>query len=171
MSLFTERLYKETYISHKSVDRHPFIERMMTCQKAAVLYICFNQSCISEIQKTLNLGDDDLQTLLYRNISCPLETYRSGYLINLLEACRMYPLEHAYMFYLGLLAGGNLLRKYIPVEYQCLLTSEIESKAIIIKFKHFLNSKIIDEEHQQQFINRVKASYILIAKCFDNFIQ
>lgn len=170
MSLFTDRLFKDTHTYHKSVDRHPFIERMKTCQKDAVLYICFNQSCISELQKTLNLDDDDLQSLLYRNISCPLKTYRSGYLINLLEACRIYPLEHAYMFYLGLLAGGNLLRKYIPVEYHSILTSEVESKAIVIKFKHFLNSKIVDDEDQQQFIDRVNASYILIAKCFDNFM-
>lgn len=172
MTLFTERLYQDTCSCHKIVDRHPFVDKMKRCPEYAIQYILFNQSCILEIQKTLNLEDNDLQKSLHRDIlPGHIEPRKSGYLVNLLEACRLFPLEHAYMFYLGLLSGGNLLRKYIPNQFHSILTFEEEPKEIIRKFKDFLNSKIITEEDQQQFIDRVKTSYMMVEKCFDYLLQ
>lgn len=169
MDTFTDRLYRETRDLHAVVDRHPFIEKMRTSRKDAVEYVLFNQACISEIQQTLILENAALQRTLHRDISA-MEPKKSGYLLNILQVCRLFPLEHAYMFYIGLLSGGRLLKKYIPTEHHSLFTFEGDTKSVILEFKQLLNSTVTDDDHQRRFIDRVNLSYTWIAKCFDHLV-
>lgn len=71
------------------------------------------------------------------------------------------------MFLLGLISGGNILKKYIDVKYHDFLTFE-NPKELCIEFKKYLNENVIDEE---KFINIVKNSYKLIKLCFDEFYK
>jgi dGTP triphosphohydrolase len=165
--IFTDKLRKDTMNTHRQVDRHVFVVEMKENKEKAIKYIKFNEKCIYEIQKTLEMKDNDLQNMLYRDIQNSCLNNNSLNMENLLERCRQHPLCHAYMFYLGLLSGGNLLRKYIPVEYTGLLDFQEEPQYVIQRFKTYLNTHVVDQDN---FINEVNASYKLIQKCFDEFI-
>lgn len=175
--LFTDRLRHETKISHQGVDAHPFISEIRKSPNQAIKYMLFNECCIHNIQQTLDMSDNKpLESLLFRDCTSD-QCMRLLYCdcpewVELLQACRDYPMEHAYMFYLGLLAGGNMLRRYIPNSYQHLLEfgedgTDNYSRKIITEFKNYLNSKITDTISQEAFINRVQQSFQLISKCFD----
>jgi hypothetical protein len=158
---FTRKVYLETKDSHSIVDKHPFVELIKTNEKAANMYIDFNKICIKHIQKTIStVISDDLSKKLYRNCDNKLDI-ECEFMTILLNRCEKFPLEHAYMFYLGLLAGGSILKKYIPKEHDEFLTFE-NSKELTKEFKHFLN-----DYNSSEFINIVKESYSLIKNVFD----
>lgn len=167
--LFTERLFKETVQSHKQIDSHEFVKRIRENPQNALCYIRFNESCIFHLQKTLNMTDSELQNILHRKISTIPLSINSLNMKKLLQRCEEQPLCHAYMFYIGLLAGGKLLSKYIPEKYSELLLFEKDSKILIEKFKTYLNKKITTTDEQDEFIHHVNSSYALIKKCFDEF--
>lgn len=162
--LFTDRLFKETCDSHKQVDRHPFVKKMRENPEDAILYIQFNEKCIYEIQSTLNLKDQTLQKMLHRNVTKLSDSLN---ITELLDRCKEQPLYHAYMFYLGLLAGGNLLKKYVPSDYIEILIFQEDTKYLIQRFKNYLNETILTEKDQNDFIKAVNISYSLIKECFD----
>ena len=167
--LFTERLFKETCESHKQIDRHRFVKNIRDTPLDAIKYIQFNERCICEIQSTLNLTDNCLEVMLYRNIKNIPLAINSLNMKRLLQRCKEQPLYHAYMFYLGLLAGGKLLMKYIPLEYTDILQFQEDTKYLIERFKNYLNDTVVNVEEQSQFIKEVNESYVLIGKCFDEF--
>lgn len=161
---FTERLYKETKDDHKMVDNHPFTTLIKTNEKAGDLYINFNKVCIHQIQKHIILKDLILQDQL--NINCELPIiFITENLSKLLFRCSRFTVEHAYMFYLGLYLGGNILKKYISKQHHDFLTFE-NPKELSNNFKEYLNLNIIN---QDEFISQVKESYSLIKLCFDEF--
>jgi len=166
--LFTERLYKETKDSHREVDKHPFVEMIRTNKLAAEMYINFNKICINEIQKVLILNDNDLYDKLYKDIIIP-EIYINPALQELLNHCKKYPLESAYQFYLGLLFGGNMLKRMISEDHHEFLTHE-NSRILIKNFKQYLCDNV-NETDQQEFINNVNKSYVLIKNLFDTFFK
>jgi heme oxygenase len=108
--------------------------------------------------------------MLYRrNIENVAFTINSVNMKRLLERCKEQPLYHAYMFYLGLLAGGKLLMRYIPPEWTNILQFEEDTKYLMDRFKSYLNATIMNVEEQNKFIDEVNESYSLIEKCFDEF--
>jgi hypothetical protein len=172
---FTERLYTETIDAHKIVDRHPFVESIRHNKDAGNLYINFNKICIYIIQKKFQesfennefLSFKDLFNSLYRDIPQTFDFYISPNLGLLLEACEKYPLEHAYMFYLGLLKGGNILKKSLPTHTEFLHYNN--SKELVNNFKKFLDDKYLNIKIQDNFIDIVKHSYSLIEKIFGDY--
>lgn len=165
---FTERLYTETKDSHKIVDKHPFVSLIRKDKYAGDIYVNFNKLCINEIQKILDLQDKDLQKKLYRNFTLP-DVYITPTYYELLDHCNKYPVESAYQFYLGLLFGGNMLKKMLP-EHNDFLTYE-NSKQLIADFKLYLCKYISKVEDQEQFIDNVNKSYDIIKKLFDEFYE
>ena len=163
MSHFTERLYIETKDSHTAVDRHPFVSMIRKDKLAGEMYINFNKICIHELQQVLELKDKNLQNKLHRDIEIP-DLFITNTLSTLLQHCRKYPLESAYQFYLGLLFGGNMLKRMLP-EYHEFLTYN-DSKELISNFKEYLNDNVTE---QDIFIYNVNESYKLIKKLFDEF--
>lgn len=163
--LFTDKLYLETKESHKAVDKHPFVSLIRKNKLAGEMYINFNKICIGEIQKVLTLRDQRLLLELYRDIDIP-DIYITNTLNELLTHCKKYPLESAYQFYLGLLFGGNMLKKMLPEAYDFLTYDN--SKDLIHKFKTYLcNNVSLSEENE--FIENVNKAYELIKKLFDEF--
>lgn len=163
MTHFTDRLYIETKDSHTAVDRHPFVSMIRKDKLAGEMYINFNKICIHELQQVLKLKDKNLQNKLNRDIEIP-DLFITNTLSTLLQQCRKYPLESAYQFYLGLLFGGNMLKRMLP-EYHEFLTYN-DSKELIHEFKTYLCENISE---QDIFINNVNESYKLIKKLFDEF--
>jgi hypothetical protein len=162
---FTNRLYTETKDSHTEVDRHPFVSVIRKNKLAGEMYINFNKVCIHEIQTVLQLKDKQLYSKLYKDIDIP-EIYTTQTLNELLNHCRKYPLESAYQFYLGILFGGNMLKKMLP-EHNDFLTYE-NSKQLITDLKTYLCNNV-SESDQQIFIHNVNKSYVLIKRLFDEF--
>jgi hypothetical protein len=165
MTSFTDKLYNETKDSHTAVDRHPFVSMIRKNKLAGEMYINFNKICIHELQQVLKLKNIELSTKLYRDIELP-DIYITNTLSNLLNHCRKYPVESAYQFYLGLLFGGNMLKRMLP-EFHDFLTYE-NSKELIHDFKTYLCENI-DETHHDIFIHNVNESYKLIKTLFDEF--
>lgn len=162
---FTDRLYLETKESHRVVDKHPFVSLIRKNKLAGDMYVNFNKICINEFQNVLILKDKQLLNKLYRNIDIP-DIYITKNLSTLLQHCRKYPLESAYQFYLGLLFGGNMLKKMLPNHNDFLTYND--SKQLIQEFKEYLNSNVTKQE-QDIFVNNVNQAYVLIAKLFDEF--
>jgi hypothetical protein len=189
--MFTKRLYQETKDAHQILDKHIFVNLIRTNKEAGELYIIMNKICISyiqkEIQKRLEDPNSNFESFrllfgkLYKDIN--INIYVSPKMHLLLSRCKAYPLEHAYMFILGLLFGGKLLSKYLPDHEEFLKYDN--SKELINEFKDYLDknvpltktsldgklitsidSKIVEHD---EFINIVNESYKLINEIFDEY--
>ena len=163
---FTDILALATKDSHSQVDKHPFVSMIRKNKLAGEMYINFNKICINEIQKVLKLKDINLQSNLYREFDVPDVKVPSVILREILIHCKSYPLESAYQFYLGLLFGGNMLKRMLP-EHNDFLTYE-NSKDLINNFKTYICNNV-DEIERIKFIENVNLSYILIKNLFDEF--
>ena len=171
-SMFRERLYNSTKSSHKVVDRHKFVNLIRTNKDAGEMYINMNKMCIKYIQSEIQrrLEDDrsewepfrSLFSKLYKDIN--VSYYISSNMNKLLNRCKEHPLEHGYMFILGLLFGGKLLSKYLPDHIDFLTYNN--SKELINEFKDYLDNNVVNET---EFINIVNDSYKLISEIFDEF--
>lgn len=167
---FSDKLSLQTKESHYKVDKHPFVKLIETNDYAGELYINLNKICISTIQKEFseNITNfknfEELLKKLDRDICCPVDIYISKNIENLLINCKKYPLEHAYMFYIGLLFGGSILSRKLP-KYKEFLKFENKSE-LIKEFREYLNNNVKNEE---DFINIVNKSYDIIKNIFDDF--
>ena len=169
MTTFTKRLYEETKDLHLQVDRHPFVDLMRTEIDAGNIYINFNKICIYEMQKTIKINDNSLENKLHRSIEQP-EMFITDSLASLLSSCKKFPLEHCYLFILGLLKGGHILKKYISPEHYSFLTFD-NSRELADEFKNYIDNFVTDENDQNKFIDNVKNSYKLIKLVFDDFYE
>jgi len=160
---FTQRLYKETFESHREVDQHPFVEMIKRDERAGEMYVNFNKLCIDEIQKVLQLDDRGLYERLYRDTRGVM-SLESNAMTELLEHCRKYPLESSYQFYLGILFGGGMLKGALPEHWEFLTYTD--RKMLIVDFKSYLCKNVDDED---EFIKRVNNGYGLIKEVFDEF--
>ena len=166
---FCKKLYFETKKYHRNIDNHEFVKLIKTDIKAADIYIEFNKMCINSIQ-TQNF----LPILLENKLNRDCETKRnfssfSNYELQLINRCIEFPLEHSYMLYLGIISGGNLLKKYISEKHHLFLTFE-NPKELSLEFKTYLNENV-PNEYQDEFIENVKESYKLIKNIFDEYIK
>lgn len=172
---FCTRLYSETKEDHKQVDHNPFVTLIKTNSDAGRNYMWINILCIDAIQKCLDLNDKNLQDKLYRKSGYIPGTFMTSKLQELIIRCEHYPLEHSYMFYLGIISGGSILKKYIIEKYHYheYLTLDFHKyltydnpKKLSLEFKKYLNENVhIDQ--QDSFIKNVKYSYKLIKEIFD----
>ena len=173
-TLFSNLLYKETQTCHSKINNHPFSKLIKTDKNIGKIYINFNKICIDILQNALNkkikdgvfLNFTECYNKLYRKILYN-DLYISTNLSYLLTRCKDYPLEHAYMFYLGLLMGGNILAKYLPEHTSFLQFNE--SSKLIKEFKNYLDNTIITKQQQTNFINIINQSYSLINIIFTDF--
>jgi hypothetical protein len=166
--LFTTKLYNETKPYHTIVDKHPFVQLIRKNPQAAKLYIDFNKICIYTIQQTTNPFDKSLFSRLKRNINHnDIDFNISPNFKTLLQRCQQFPIEHSYMFYLGLMMGYKILDKYVKDDILSYNDSDI--KLLIDDFKNFLNNTITSNNNQEQFINTVSQSYLFINQIFDEY--
>lgn len=170
---FTDVLRMVTQKSHKVVDNHKFVELIRTNKCSGKIYVNFNKICINMIQDTLKNENNDLikhdfYKKMYREIA-PLDFFISNNLLELLDRCEKYPLEHSYMFYLGIMFGGNLLTKFVP-ESKDFFKFDNSSK-LVKEFKDYINKTVDTKEKQDSFIKIVNDSYNIIALIFDEFYK
>lgn len=170
---FTDKLYKQTKHSHTIVDKHPFVSMIRENKIAGEMYINFNKVCIYEIQKVLHLHDSVLYSKLHRRIQeSEINTLEIS--DQIIEHCQKHPLESAYQFYLGLLFGGNMLKRMLPDHYEFLTydenTNGMSRKELIQEFKTYLCNNV-KESDQEEFINNVNTLYDLIRDLFDCFYK
>jgi hypothetical protein len=165
---FTDLLRNCTHDSHLIVDNHKFVELIRTNKCSGKIYVNFNKICINVIQENLckELIKKDFYKKMYRDIE-PLDIFISNNLLELLDRCERFPLEHSYMFFFGLLFGGNLLTKFLPESKEFF---KFENPNKLIKdFKEYLNKTVDTKEKQESFIKIVNESYTIIALIFDEF--
>lgn len=170
---FTDVLRTITHESHKVVDNHKFVELIRTNECSGKKYVNFNKICINVIQDTLKNENNDLikhdfYKKMYRKIA-PLDFFISNKLLELLDRCERYPLEHSYMFYLGIMFGGNLLTKFVP-ESKDFFKFDNSSK-LVKEFKEYINKTVDTKEKQELFIKIVNESYTIISLIFDEFYK
>lgn len=165
---FSRSLYLQTKDAHRVVDSHPFIKNINKCDKAYKLYFDLNKLCINEIQKHYDITTIDKE--LYRDIyhfseyiDVILECKKVQ---QLLENCKKHPLEHAYMFYLGLLFGGQMFN--VKNDDDLFFVTFLNRTNLISKFKSFLDLHVNENEYIT-FICNVNSSYNLISDIFTNF--
>lgn len=168
---FTDILRNSTYNSHKTVDNHKFVTLIRTDKCSGKIYVHFNQICINIIQNTLkNTNNKLIKTNFYKKMYRDIEVFDffiSNNLLTLLNRCEEFPLEHSYMFFLGLLFGGNLLTKFLPESTEFFKFEN--SNQLIKDFKDYINKTVDTKEKQESFINIVNESYAIIALIFDEF--
>lgn len=187
-SSFTNRLFHATRDRHSRVDRHPFIDQIREQPMQAWKYICLNEYCIASLQTTLTMDNDYawLQQRLWRPIPETVWPRRDDNVFTdhewecvrpLVDRCRQFPLEHAYMFYLGLLKGGNMLRKSMSFADDAERLHRVDrllafddASELVSGFKAYLDHHelVIDPD---DFIDRVRSSYDSIAQCFDRMMN
>lgn len=170
---FTDILRTITQESHKVVDNHKFVELIRTNKYSGKIYVNFNKICINVIQDTLKNENNDLirhefYKKMYREIA-PLDFFISNNLLELLDRCEKYPLEHSYMFYLGIMFGGNLLTKFVP-ESKEFFKFENSSK-LVKEFKDYINKTVDTTIKQESFIKIVNESYTIISLIFNEFYK
>ena len=173
--MFTESLHQRTHAAHKRVDTHPFVAHIRTSKLAGDMYIELNKACVCEIQNAITssqvnspIFDFIQQNLLREHCDVSAQQLVCAEYNVLLKRCSTYPLEHAYMFYLGLLYGGQMLSKMLPEHAEFL---HFANKQDLIKqFKLLLNDNV-SESMEPDFIDRVNNSYRLINNIFDHFLS
>lgn len=167
---FTDNLRFYTKETHSIVDKHQFVSLIKINKNSGKIYVNFNKLCINVLQNKMYQKQDfkEIYKKLYRHIE-PLDLFISDNLLKLLNRCEKYPLEHCYMFYLGIIKGGNLLTKYLP-EYKLFFKYE-NSNELVKEFKDYLDNNIDTKEKQEKFIKIVNESYSIIKLVFDNFLE
>lgn len=167
MNTFTYNLYENTKELHKEIDLHDFVKLIKINPIAGDIYIEFNKLCIYYIQNELKDNLNDIYKKLYRE-NCNPDYFieKNINLNNLILQCRNFPIENSYLFYLGILKGGNLLKRYIHDKHHEFLSYQ-DSNTLVNSFKEYLNK---EDFNKAEFISNVKESYRLIKLCFDDFI-
>ena len=146
---FSEKLRIETKSTHLMVDRHPFVNLIKTNPTAGYLYMQFNKISVLELQKNaLSKNKLPFSKFNYKISEKDIEIS----LINIphfklfLERCHNHYLEHFYMIQLGLLFGGNMLKKILPENEKDFFDIEgLSDKGrleLIKEFKEYLDNKL-----------------------------
>jgi heme oxygenase len=170
--IFSDRLRVETKECHLEVDRHPFVNLIRCNPEAANLYMQFNKISVLYLQNhknfelfkkfRYNITENDVNLELLSNFPS-FNTF-----VNQLSD---HYIEHFYMIQLGLLFGGNMLKKILPDNEKEFFNkgNSGDPKNLITEFKEYLNNTIVSEQSQITFIQNVNKSYLLIKNIFDEF--
>jgi heme oxygenase len=173
---FSEQLRIETKSTHLMVDRHPFVNLIKKNPKAGYLYMQFNKICVLELQKNVLSQKELLFSKFNYKISekdIDLSLINIPCFKSFLERCNQHYLEHFYMIQLGLLFGGNMLKKILPENEKDFFDieglSEQGRSELIKEFKDYLDNTIVDTTDQNNFIKIVNDSYLIIKNIFDEY--
>lgn len=157
---FGMRLREMTKDSHAKVDEHSFVQKVKRDKTAGEYYIHFNKICICAFQKCLK--KNSLYDKLHKDTGV-IDFFISPTLYSLLNRCEKYPEEHAYMFYMGLLYGSRLLKKYLPEHSEFL--DYKDHRELIRMYRVYLE----EVKGKADFISIVNESYRIIKLVFDEF--
>ena len=169
---FSERLRVETKECHLIVDRHPFVDLIKSNHEAAYLYMQFNKISVLYLQydKNFELFQKFKYNITENDANLELLSTFPSFQIFVNQLSKHY-VEHFYMIQLGLLFGGNMLKRILPENEKDLFNKGTfgNPKVLITEFKTYLDNTIISEQSQIKFIQNVNNSYLLIKNIFDEF--
>lgn len=163
---FTKKLFLATKEKHLILDKHAFVKCILNGNTIAFNnYIQFHYIVFYQIQKELDKYIlPDFFKELYREIPLINMDMDIDYIISTLNLQDL--LVYVYMFYLGILKGGNILRKHYP-NHESTLFYFKNKELLISELKEYLNKTIVDEN---KFINSVNDNYTIINKIFNKIL-
>lgn len=175
MTLFTQALYIQTKAAHERVDKHPFM-RTLYKTKSSQLYIEMNYAALRVIQEhSADFLNPPFFRDLYRNLESSFQVTNNELLNELMEmvneSCKKSELflAQVYMWYLGLINGGNYIKKYIDVDEG--IKDELFNfkNGVLLEdlLKVYMNSFKLESE--ELFIKNVNDTYRLIEQVLDKF--
>ena len=161
---FTKELYLATNAKHQILDTHPFVKSIINKNENAFQkYIHFHYVVFDKIQVQFKKYDlPDFFIDLYRKIPDDITTSNTvitNYLHNMTCDNLQDLLVYVYMFYLGILKGGNILNKFYPDSIHNSLFIFSDKNLLVNQLKDYLNKTIIN---QQEFIHKVNVNYTQI---------
>ena len=205
MLLFTDKLKKETSINHRILDTHLFVKTIYETticdsicdtnetdkNKYIKYYLDLHCIVLQRINDIIvehnNLHDiPDFYKHFdkkYNEFIKDSPLYKMDTVINYLKEIthddKYSFLTHCYSWYLAILYGGFMIKKYILSscddnlmlqQTDILFDFDCDKQWIIRDIKKYLNDTIVTETDQNQFIQTVNMNYIDIKQIFDKFI-
>jgi heme oxygenase len=190
---FALRLKNETIAKHKELDTHPFIEKMynksenvdsynekINLKYYLDLHFIILDEINEKVKEYINEGDkpcfiDEFNEGKDYKSMCTIKLTNLNSVRNLIaNISRDNIYAYCYSFYLGILFGGQIIKKLINKTNDELLIKQANSlfdfkcnkKELIQDVKRFLVENI---ENQDLFIEQVNHIYTLTKYTFDDF--
>ena len=189
MNNFTLRLKRETYDNHTILDTHTFVKSLYdeNYNKKVEYYLELHYIILNELNVLINKkGREsfpnffdyfDKEYIMYnssnlterKSVRKVIEKIKSDSENGELFLC------HLYIWWLGVLFGGQIIKKLINKNNDTLnnLTSvifdfECDSKELVREFRKYLNTTITEED---KFIRNVNEVYLMIRDVFDELTE
>jgi hypothetical protein len=165
---FTKELFLKTKENHIVLDKHLFIKCILNGNVLAFdNYIQFHYIVFDKIQSEFEKYN---LPLFFKGLlrEIPLITLKNksidDYILKMNVDNLQQLLVYTYMFYLGILKGGSILKKHFPNTKSKLFLFN-DRELIINELKKFLDNNIINK---QKFIDNVNENYIQINYIFNS---
>lgn len=161
-------LCKKTFFlskeNHRKVDQHPFVKSLDTTNE---LYIQLIKQvlCVLQTQKVkLNQWGLGFLCKIQKDIQIP----DAELFVKISQDTKDDLLfkSQIYMWYLSLMAGGKMIKKFTAKEHHYLFDYTAEDKQ---NLKNFIDTSVNENDHLA-FIDNVNMVYLLIEQHF-NFIN
>lgn len=164
--MLCEKVYQETKALHVLVDKHTFFKKLISTQDTTA-YISMITQVLSIIEPSLP-EDLDFVKRLTRNVSHKNIKNNKCILFNKIQEDtasdnKILYLTQIYLWYLSLMAGGKIIKKYTDKEHHYLFDYTQEDKN---RLKSYINNSISTKEHCL-FIENVAIMYKLIKDYMD----
>jgi hypothetical protein len=160
------KTYKQTKEFHKQVDKHEIVKKIdkaenTKCYIDLIVGVLFLLEM--KIKNDPEKCDVEIYQLIKRNPNVNKVDFTdiNKKIMNDFDN-EIHFKSQIYLWYLSLMAGGKLLKKVLPNEYNYLFDFQAGLKE---KLKNFINE--IPEDKHDEFIENVKVMYKLIKKHFD----
>ena len=188
---FTDILKQETKQNHDIVDRHDFVKLLFN-KDTKIIKLYIDLHCVIfellKIKKPKNFPNECYNAFnkeyTYTDIEYICEfnnvynyVFDIYYITNTDSEHNLSELDllsHYYCWYLGVLYGGQMIKKVIPENFkpQYDLIFNIEHKDRYIKLiKNYINERIKEKEEQIYFIDNVNKIYKNIKNIFDEMFK
>lgn len=185
MNNFTLRLKRETYDNHTILDTHIFVKSLYdeNYNKNVEYYLELHYVILNELNVLINKKGRESFPNFFDYFDKEYTIYNGSDLISR-KSVRMVLdkinidsennelfICHLYIWWLGVLFGGQIIKKLINKNNNTLneLTGLIfdfgcDSRELVREFRKYLNSTILEEE---KFIKNVNETYLMIRDVFD----
>lgn len=168
--MLCEKVYQETKSLHVLVDRHIFFKKLISTHDASA-YIDMITHVLTIIEP--NLPEElNFVKRLTKNVSRKNIKNNKYILFNKIEEDtasenKILYLTQIYLWYLSLMAGGKIIKKYTNKEHHYLFEYTQEDKN---RLKSYINNSVSTKDHGF-FIENVAIMYKLIKDHMDLVIN
>jgi heme oxygenase len=184
MEPFTLKLKNETMSNHRALDTHPFVKNMYTETVSKIniqyyidLHFIILEFMENKIKNEIKDYPDFVDKFNYNKNYKTKDVIQFNSVQKLIDNVSIDNIyAYCYSYYLGILFGGQIIKKLINKTNDELLINkgnmlfnfECDKKELIKNIKDFLEMNI-KKDKQQDFINQVNNIYLLTKDVFDEF--